>query len=211
MARRKVVVVEGEESAEGSADQGIATASAASEDETRAADSETSPGVDLLQHVEVVEAPSAKAPRQTRARVPRATPNEIAQTAPLIVGLANQVVVAWMGPECAMLQTEANFLTPSVARVMARLPRGAAQQVSFFTDPFIIVIALGLWATRIARIKESQTKDANKVEPVEAARAVGLSGTELTSDEPQPPTPTTAQSERANGASEAIFRTVSPT
>lgn len=146
--------------------------------------------------------------------MPKATPSEIAQAAPLIVGLSNQVVVSWLGPECAMLQTEANFLTPSVARVLSRLPRGAAQQVSLYTDPFIILVALGLWATRISRIKDAQAKQKYQVEPLEFARAGGESGTEFVASSPSATEPPIAQSEeskngQAKAAASAILRTVS--
>lgn len=173
---------------------------------------------DPLSSIEVIEA----APRrgrpagQTRARIPKATPSEIAQAAPLMVGLTNQVVVSWLGPECAMLQTEANFITPCVARVLTRLPRGAAQQVSLYTDPFIILTALGLWATRIARIKDQQAKQKYVVEPREAARSYGESGTEFTATEQtttEPPInkPDDARNGQARAANDAIFRTVSST
>jgi hypothetical protein len=177
---------------------------------------------DPLSTIEVVEA----APRRGRPvgstrsnRVPRATPNEIAQAAPLMVGLTNQVVVSWLGPECAMLQTEANFLTPSVARVLSRLPRGAAQQVSLYTDPFIILVALGLWGSRIARIKDAQAKQKYQTTPFEAARAYGESGTELHADDVSQSTPSESpivQSDeskngQAKAAAAAIMRTVSPT
>jgi hypothetical protein len=114
-----------------------------------------------------------------------------------------------------MLQTEANFLTPSVARVLSRLPRGAAQQVSLYTDPFIILVALGLWATRISRIKDAQAKQKYQVEPLEFARAGGESGTEFTPTQPTTTEPPIANSDDKNGqakaAASAILRTVTQT
>ncbi len=118
-----------------------------------------------------------------------------------------------------MLQTEAAFLTPSIARILSRLPRGAAAQVSLYTDPFIVLTALGLWAARISRVKAEQARDKYQVKPFEAARAYGESGTEFRPDVPTP-APTTIQSEggnesssngQAKAAADAIFRTVSPT
>lgn len=169
--------------------------------------------------IEVIEAPTKRG-RQTgagsRPRVPKATPAAVATVAPpLIVGLMNQAVVAWAGPECAMLQVEANFLTPSIARIIGRLPPAAAQAVSVYTDPFVVIGTMALWAARIAKVKETQAKQKYQVEPFEAARAYGESGTTFTADQPahtEPPIANTANAEpRQNGAADAILRTVSPT
>lgn len=228
MARRARIIAESAQEEGSNSDQNVTTTT---EIETGEQDSASEAGVtggfqvvdrssedSPFSQLEVVEAPRrGRPPGQARSttRVPRATPNEIAQAAPLLVGLSNQVVVTWLGPECAMLQTEANFITPSVARILARLPRGAAQQVSLYTDPFIVLTALGLWAARIARIKDAQAKQKYQVEPFEAARAYGESGTEF-QPETTGETPPISQSEeskngQAKAASAAIFRTVSPT
>lgn len=235
MARRKTVAVIESAETQGDSDQ-IVAAARAENDEEATADTAPSDSVESalrgsgfsvvdhraddaepLSSIEVVEAQPRRGrpPGTGKTRVPRATPNEIAQAAPLLVGLTNQVVVTWMGPECAMLQTEANFLTPSVARILSRLPRGAAQQVSVYTDPFIVLVALGLWAARITRVKDQQARNKYYVEPHEQARAVGESGTELTPDTPaeQPMGEPSEESKngRARAVSNAILRTVSPT
>lgn len=166
--------------------------------------------------IEVIEPEPKRRGRKPGTRVARATPNEIAQAAPLLVGLTNQVVVTWMGPECAMAETEAKFLTPSVARVLSRLPAGAAQQVSLYTDPFIILCALGLWAARIAKIKEMQAKAQYQTTPFEAARAYGESGTnfgevtEPIDQQPMPVEPTRMDEARAKSAANTIYQGRNP-
>jgi hypothetical protein len=169
--------------------------------------------------IEVVEAPKRGRAART-ARVPKATPNQVATVAPpLIVGLMNQAVVAWMGPECAMLQVEANFMTPSISRIIARLPPAAAQAVSLYTDPFVVIGTMALWTARIAKIKDQQAKQKYQIAPFEAARAYGESGTELRTDVPpvsnpsEPPIEQSNESKngQARAATDAIFRTVSPT
>lgn len=168
--------------------------------------------------VEVVQEPPKR-----RGRAPGAAARgaDVAQAAPLLVTLTDQVCVAWLGPECAMLPQEKGVLTPSVGRVLARLPRGAAEQVSLYTDPFVILIALGLWARRIASIKEQQARYAQL--PVqEQQRASGYSGTEYTvpenvrEDAPVVPfRPEVEEKPVANGVSvdptNAIFSSVIPT
>lgn len=174
------------------------------------------PPSDAFGNIEVVEGQPKRRGRKPGTRVAKATASDVAGAAPLLVGLTNQVVVAWVGPECAMAETEAKFLTPSVARVLARLPAGAAQQVSLYTDPLIILTALGLWAARIAKIKEMQAKQKFQVTPFEAARAYGESGTnigETVEPEGIPIMPTETikvDEQRANGQTTEIWRGRNP-
>ncbi|SRR5579864_1165302 len=228
MVRRARVVATDSAAQEGVSEDQIAADSApvADGEETpsssfsvidRRGDDYVPPSDEALGHIEIIEGEPKRRTRRPRNVVPKATSNEIAQAAPLLVGLSNQVVVTWMGPECAMLEQEARFITPSVARILSRLPRGAAEQVSLYTDPFIVLTALGLWAARIARIKEMQAKQAYQVTPFEAARAYGESGTNLGEvSEPigQQPMSTEVVSPpdaaRANGATSTIMQGRNP-
>lgn len=204
------------ESTETAESESVETASSAFSVVDRRGDDYVPPNDSAIGSIEIIEGEPKRRTRQTRARIPKATANEIAQAAPLIVGLSNQVVVSWLGPECAMMQTEANFLTPSVARMLARLPAGAAQQVSYYTDPFIVLVALGLWASRIARIKDAQAKAQYQTTPFEAARSYGASGTNLGEDVPPinqtdlPDADIRIDPDRANGAASTIMQGRNP-
>jgi hypothetical protein len=133
---------------------------------------------DVDHEVEVIQ----EEPRR-RGRKPgvstRAKPEDVAQAAPLMVVMLNNAVVVWTGPECSMTQQEQGILTPSVARMLARLPRSAASAVSAYTDPFVVLLTLGLWARRIASIQQDKKRAAYYQGPVQEARAGGLSGSEL--------------------------------
>jgi hypothetical protein len=231
MVGRKAKIIESssETETEGSEDQVFPTSSTETAIEEGISDSPSSDSVEPestgftvvdrsnetpFSTIEVIESPKRGRPAGTRTpRVPRATPNQVASVAPpLIVGLMNQAVVAWAGPECAMLQTEANFLTPSIARIISRLPSAAAQAVSVYTDPFVVIATLGLWGARIVRIKDEQAKQKYQIAPKEAARAYGESGTEYTITNPPPEGGSAVNPEpRQNGAADAILRTMNPT
>jgi hypothetical protein len=161
--------------------------------------------------VDVIQEPPRR--RGRRPGIPsKAKPEDIAQAAPLLVTMLNNVAVVWTGPECAMNAQEQGILTPSVARMLARLPRSAANAVSAYTDPFVVLLTLGLWARRIATIQTEKKKAAYYQGPIQEARAGGLSGSEyivpdIADSENVVPFHESKNSEVVNAA---IFATTSP-
>lgn len=98
----------------------------------------------------------------------------------MIVGTANFVVVSSWGVECGMTDLESKLAIPSLQRTLERLPAGAAEKAAWIIDPCVLLTITFMWAKRIAAINAEKARQKFAVEPMEAARAVGVSGTAYT-------------------------------
>lgn len=104
----------------------------------------------------------------------------------MIVGSANFLAMSTFGAESGFSELEVKLLIPSVQRTMERMPASAAQKGAIIIDPLIIATVLIMWGKRVATIQDRKAKEKYVQEPLEQARANGISGTvHSVSTEPQ--------------------------
>jgi hypothetical protein len=111
-------------------------------------------------------------------RAPRKPSKEaVGAVAPMLVGTLNFSVVSTFGAACGLTDMEAKILIPSVQRMMERLPAATATKAALVLDPLIILTVFVMWGKRILAVKAEEAKQKYQIEPLEQARANGVTGT----------------------------------
>lgn len=109
-------------------------------------------------------------------KAPRASGNSLSPAVPIFLGTINMMVTSAFGESCGISEKETQFMIPSMQRMSERMPKAAAEKMSLWIDPVVIVSCFIFWGSRIRKIKADEARQQFVVEPFERARANGYTG-----------------------------------
>lgn len=105
---------------------------------------------------------------------------------PALVGMMESMAVMTIGPEAKFAPMERAMIDPSLARILARMPKESIDKFGGMLDPMVLALGLGMWGLRIrnTQIAKRHRLHPDVVEAVERASG-GLDARHVATSSPE--------------------------